>query len=351
MTNDRSSVRTAATRLLDVLDRVGDDVGAAEGEIEAIMKELLLVEWLDDVDATPAGNDADDDVSTGWLYQDSDLRIVRGRMRAGFVQEPHDHGAWNIFAVYRGACQYRWYRRIDDGSCPYRADLELAENRVMTDGDVTVLPAPPHDIHAVTASGRARPHCSWPGDRSADTSGVRARARRVQGAARVRGCEVTPQTTGELEGRIAIVTGGASGNRPRDRVRHGGRRCRSRGRGRDEDAAAVLAEHITGGGGVAMPVTVDVSDEAQVASMVEAVTAAWGSVSILANVAAVDRPRPSAADGSVGDAQVSIWERTLAVDLIGSMLTAKHVVPVMANAGRGAVVNVSSTRPCSATPR
>ena len=51
---DRSPVRMAATRLLEVLDRVGDDVGAAEGEIEAIMKELLLVEWLDDVDGTPA---------------------------------------------------------------------------------------------------------------------------------------------------------------------------------------------------------------------------------------------------------------------------------------------------------
>jgi predicted metal-dependent enzyme (double-stranded beta helix superfamily) len=149
--NDDSPVRTAAGRLLDVLDRVGDDVLAAEGEIEAIMKELLLVEWLDDVDATPAGADTDDDVSIGWLYHDGDLRIVRGRMRAGFTQEPHDHGAWNIFAVYRGACHYRSYRRVDDGSRPYRADLEVATNRVMTDGDVTVLPAPPHDIHAVAA--------------------------------------------------------------------------------------------------------------------------------------------------------------------------------------------------------
>ena len=151
MTNDHSPVRTAATGLLDVLDRVGDDVGAAEGEIETIMKELLLVDWLDDVNATPAGSDVDDDVSTGWLYQDGDLRIVRGRMRAGFSQEPHDHGAWNIFAVYRGACHYRAYRRLDDGSRPYHADLEMVTNRVMTDGDVTVLPAPPHDIHAVTA--------------------------------------------------------------------------------------------------------------------------------------------------------------------------------------------------------
>src|SRR5690242_18320816 len=101
MIDDRSALRVAATALLDVLDRVGDDVGSAEGEIAAIMKELLLVDWLDDVDVTPGGGDADDDVSNGWLYQDGDLRIVRGRMRAGFVQEPHNHGAWNIFAVYR----------------------------------------------------------------------------------------------------------------------------------------------------------------------------------------------------------------------------------------------------------
>jgi predicted metal-dependent enzyme (double-stranded beta helix superfamily) len=151
VTNNDNPVRTAATRLLDVLDRVGDDVLAAEGEIEAIMKELLVVEWLDDVNATPAGDDTDDEVATGWLYQDGDLRIVRGRMRAGFSQEPHDHGAWNIFAVYRGACHYRAYRRLDDGSRPYRADLDVATDRVMTDGDVTVLPGPPHDIHAVTA--------------------------------------------------------------------------------------------------------------------------------------------------------------------------------------------------------
>ena len=110
----------------------------------------------------------------------------------------------------------------------------------------------------------------------------------------------------------------------------------------NEHAAAAMADEIAGDGGVAMAVTVDVSDEEQVAAMVAAVTGAWGSVSILANVATVTDRAHQAADGSVSDAQVSIWERTLAVDLIGSMLTSKHVVPVMVSAGKGAVVNVSS---------
>jgi len=43
---------------------------------------------------------------------------------------------------------YRSYRRLDDGTKPYVADLEIAEDRVMGEGDVTVLPGPPHDIHA-----------------------------------------------------------------------------------------------------------------------------------------------------------------------------------------------------------
>jgi predicted metal-dependent enzyme (double-stranded beta helix superfamily) len=147
--DDRGAVRACALALLEILDDVGDDVGRAEGDIATVMKELLAVDWLDDIDASPVKADPNNPVQTGWLYHDCDLRIVRGRFHAGFAQEPHNHGAWNIFAVYRGAVQYRSYRRRDDGSTPYRADLEVAEDRVMTDGEVSVLPSPPHDIHAV----------------------------------------------------------------------------------------------------------------------------------------------------------------------------------------------------------
>jgi NAD(P)-dependent dehydrogenase (short-subunit alcohol dehydrogenase family) len=110
----------------------------------------------------------------------------------------------------------------------------------------------------------------------------------------------------------------------------------------DESGAAAVAGQIAEAGGVAMPTAVDVSDEARVAAMVAAVTRAWDTVSILANVAAVTDRVHQAADGAVADAETSVWERTLAVDLVGSMLTSKHVLPVMVAAGTGAVVNVSS---------
>jgi len=153
MTDARTAaVREGATRLLEILDEVGDDLLLREKDLALVLGDLLAVPGLDQVNANPTWTAAGaDQVTTGWLYQDGDLRIVRGTMPAGFRQSPHNHGNWNIFGVYRGAAHYRSYRRLDDATVPYRAELEVAEDRVMTDGDVTVLPAPPHDIHAVTA--------------------------------------------------------------------------------------------------------------------------------------------------------------------------------------------------------
>jgi predicted metal-dependent enzyme (double-stranded beta helix superfamily) len=144
------AVRECAGRLLEILDDVGDDVARREKDIVAVMEDLLALPGLDTVVASPVWTPATGSgPSVGWIYQDTDLRIVRGTMTAGFEQIPHDHGTWNLFGVYRGACHYRSFRRVDDGRVPFRADLEVVEDRVMTDGDVTVLPAPPGDIHAV----------------------------------------------------------------------------------------------------------------------------------------------------------------------------------------------------------
>jgi predicted metal-dependent enzyme (double-stranded beta helix superfamily) len=145
-------VRESVGRLIELLDEVGDDICSKEKEITSIMQDLLSVPGLDEVTTNPTWTEAGSaPASTGWLYYDCDVRVVRGRMAAGFAQTPHNHGSWNIFGIYRGAVHYRSYRRLDDRSRPHVADLEVAEDRVMVDGDVTLLPAPPDDIHAVSA--------------------------------------------------------------------------------------------------------------------------------------------------------------------------------------------------------
>ena len=148
-TSDRpGTIRSCALALIDVLDACGDDVGSHEKELTVAMEDLLALPGLDEVPATPTRTD---DGVVGWIYYDGDLRIVRGRMAAGMRLEPHDHGEWNLFAVYHGAVHYTSYRRLDDQTVPYHAELEAVEDRVMRDGDVTVMPGPPGDIHGVVA--------------------------------------------------------------------------------------------------------------------------------------------------------------------------------------------------------
>lgn len=142
-----TTVRQAMADLIGVIDAAGDDVAAAEGEIKDKLKVLVGIPGLDRMTG-PSTSPAGSPFTTTVIYYDGEFRVVRGTLPAGFVQRPHNHGAWNLLAVYTGAMHYRSYRRRDDGSRPYHADLDLAEDWVMTDGDVTVLPGPPHDIHA-----------------------------------------------------------------------------------------------------------------------------------------------------------------------------------------------------------
>jgi predicted metal-dependent enzyme (double-stranded beta helix superfamily) len=139
-------VRELAGRLIDVLDEVGNAVETAEKELTAIMEDILA---LPDIEARSAlRSSGDGPFSTGWLYYDGDLRILTGLVPAGFVQKPHNHGTWNLFGVAKGAMHYRSFQRLDDRSQPNFADLQTSEDRILRAGDVTVLPGPPHDIHA-----------------------------------------------------------------------------------------------------------------------------------------------------------------------------------------------------------
>lgn len=141
------SVRSAMADLIAVINGAGDDVAPVAEQIKDKMRALLSVPGLDEMSG-PSTSPPGSPFSTNVIYYDGEFRVVRGTLPAGFVQRPHNHGAWNLLAVYKGAMHYRSYRRRDDGSQPFVADLEVAEDRVMTDGECTVLPGPPHDIHA-----------------------------------------------------------------------------------------------------------------------------------------------------------------------------------------------------------
>lgn len=142
---------------------------------------------------------------------------------------------------------------------------------------------------------------------------------------------------GRLEGRVALITGGAGAI-----GRATARRLAEDGAviviaDRDERAAAEVAADLRTTGATATGLGVDVTDDASVRAMVEATVAAHARIDILFCCAGL------LVSGTVLDTSLEDWHRTLAVNLTGPFLTSRHVLPVMLDQGGGSVIHVSST--------
>jgi NAD(P)-dependent dehydrogenase (short-subunit alcohol dehydrogenase family) len=149
-------------------------------------------------------------------------------------------------------------------------------------------------------------------------------------------------SAGRLESQVAVVTGGASGigrATAEAMAREGAQVVVA---DRDRATAAAVAAGVRGEGGRAQPVPVDIADEDSVVAMVEQVVDTCGTVDVLVNSAAITDRQHQARDTTVVDLDLDVWNRTLAVDLTGTMLVCRHVVPLMVAQGRGSIVNVSS---------
>ena len=147
--------------------------------------------------------------------------------------------------------------------------------------------------------------------------------------------------TGLIEGKVALVTGAASGiglATAKAFVREGGRVLLC-----DLDAdvgfeAAREVEKEAGkSGGEARFVRADVTNEAEVAAAVRAAVDAFGRLDC-----AVNNAGTTGAMGLIPDCDTEAWGRTLAVNLTGVFLCLKHEIPVMRDQGGGAIVNVAS---------
>lgn len=82
----------------------------------------------------------------------------------------------------------------------------------------------------------------------------------------------------------------------------------------------------------------DVSDEAQVDHLFEEATRALGGLDVLVNNAGIAGPT-----GAVEEIDPAGWRRCIDVDLTGQFLCARRAVPLLKQAGGGAIVNMSSS--------
>ncbi len=147
---------------------------------------------------------------------------------------------------------------------------------------------------------------------------------------------------GRLNGKVAIVTGGARGIGAATAwalAREGASVAII-----DIDGARAeqISQAITASGGAALSVRADLSEEAGVVTALEATVSRFGSVDVLHNNAAMTESDFLSRDTQVTDLALEVWERTMAVNLRSQMLMCKHVVPQMVRSGGGSIINMSS---------
>jgi NAD(P)-dependent dehydrogenase (short-subunit alcohol dehydrogenase family) len=140
----------------------------------------------------------------------------------------------------------------------------------------------------------------------------------------------------KLQNKIAIVTGGGSGIGKASAVlfaQEGAKVVVADYASSGQDAALAIVES----GGQALFCKVDVSDETSVKAMVDQTVVAFGGVDILFNCAGI------LAFGSVVETGYDVWRRVMGVNLDGTYLCSRAVIPHMIQGGGGAIVNVSSS--------
>lgn len=147
---------------------------------------------------------------------------------------------------------------------------------------------------------------------------------------------------GRLDGKTALVTGAALGERAALGSVYA-KALAAEGAGvvvADIRDTSDLAAEIVASGGDAMPITVDVTDEERVKEMVANTVDRFGSLEILINNAAIGSNIPQV---PVTELSGDDWDALMAVNVKGSFLCVKAVVPQMKKQKYGKIINIGST--------
>ena len=140
----------------------------------------------------------------------------------------------------------------------------------------------------------------------------------------------------DMERDSAFVTGGGSGIGQAIALKLGEQRVKVAVADVDGAKAQDTASRITAGGGVALPLTLDVTRSEQVNDAVAAAHAEFGSLAYLMNVAGISQQKPV---HEISDAD---WARMIDVHLNGTFYCIRAALPLMMEAGFGVIASLSS---------
>jgi NAD(P)-dependent dehydrogenase (short-subunit alcohol dehydrogenase family) len=142
---------------------------------------------------------------------------------------------------------------------------------------------------------------------------------------------------GQLQGRVAVVTGAGTGIGRATAVALAGEGAWVVAVGRRREPLDETVDALDGDPDSSFAATADVTDGDAVERVVADVVQRWGRIDLLVNNAGLNVARRDLAALSVAD-----WHAVLQVNLTGTFLMTHAVLPVMREQGAGTIVNVSS---------
>ena len=141
-----------------------------------------------------------------------------------------------------------------------------------------------------------------------------------------------------LDGRHAVVTGGGRGIGAAIALELARQGATVSILGRNRETLLRVAQRVAAESGMQCDAfACDVTSESSVRTAFASARVRFGRIGILVNNAG------QAESAALGDTTLELWERMLSVNLTGSFLCCREVMPEMINAGDGRVVNVAST--------
>jgi NAD(P)-dependent dehydrogenase (short-subunit alcohol dehydrogenase family) len=153
-----------------------------------------------------------------------------------------------------------------------------------------------------------------------------------------------------LDGKVTIVTGAASGIGKATAIRFAEEGAKVTCVDIDGDGNAATAKLI---GSAAFAVQADISDPEQVKAYTDDTARRWGRVDVAFNNAGVNLP------GVFHEVPDEVIDRTLDVNVKGTMYGCRYAIPYMLEQGRGSLINTTSVNgivaelssPCTPHPR
>ncbi|MEQ1551895.1 SDR family NAD(P)-dependent oxidoreductase [Sphingorhabdus sp.] len=158
--------------------------------------------------------------------------------------------------------------------------------------------------------------------------------------------EICPPLSRSIAGRVAIVTGAASGMGRATAVLFASEGAKVAVTDLDQASCDAVVAEIRASGGTANAYALDVSIHDAIKTVVANVASDFGGIDILVNNAGISAFCPLDAD----DEYDAIWDRALAILLTAHQRTVRAALPWLRKSDAARIVNIASTEGLGATP-